>query len=445
MTPIRVLQVSNQLGLGGTDATLQVLATRLNRDYFDVFAAGVTAGGAREEALRQHGIPTIVARGNLNNLSDFIHAHSIDIVHLHHCRVPLPILSGRHVLLTHQFSKCLYPLKVELQLSRLLFNSTRTLQKYLSAYSMRSIPENAEIIYNPVDLAQISEIRASLTADEIAKYRQSLGIEPGQFVIGRLGRSDIVKWSDFLIEACRPLIRARPDVKVLIQTAPPSRINTLRSKFPNNLIVLPESASPRDLALFFATIDVYAHTSKIGESFGVSIAEAMAFGKAVVVNSTPGVDNAQIELVDNRRTGFVVRYPVDFARAIETLLDDRILREQMGEAGYAKIKQKYSADIVTGQYERILFSVMSRTDAARVRNYANSLPLRINPSEMQRSFKEYDARLSDIFGSTSMRERIAYKVGYPARLMSRIVDYIEYRQQQRAENARRRPSGDSEP
>jgi glycosyltransferase involved in cell wall biosynthesis len=433
---ISVLHVSNQLGLGGTDATLHVLAAHLNRKYFDVFAAGVQAGGPRERSLQDLGIPTVVAYGDFDVLSELIQIQHIDIVHLHHCYVPLRLLRNCHVVLTHQFSRRVYQQQDEFQLSRLLFNSSRTLQKYLRTYRIGSIPSNAEIVYNPIDLAEISRVQSTLTDDVVAAYRQSLGIEAADFVIGRLGRSDVVKWSDFLIEACRPMLRADRNFKLLLQTAPPSRVKRLADEFGRAVIVLPESASLRDLALFFAAIDVYAHSSKIGESFGVSIAEAMAYRKPVVVNSTPSADNAQIELVDNGTTGFVVDYPVSFARALETLRANRQLRMQMGEAGFNKVITKYAAGVVTGQYERLLFEVMGRADEPDVRDYVNSLAPRLTRDEMQRGFDEYQRRLTETFGVVSGHDRIAYWMRSPARLATRVGDRLEYVRQVRAQRSR---------
>jgi glycosyltransferase involved in cell wall biosynthesis len=428
---ISVLQISNQLGLGGTDSTLQLLATHLNKHYFEVFAAGIQAGGPREQALRDCGIETLVAHGDFENLARFVRSHDIHVVHLHHCNVPSPILAGRKVALTHQFSTGLFPIAEEVRLSRLLFNSSRTLQKYLSTYQLKRIPENTEVIYNPIDLARITAAQSSLSVDELGHYRKSLGIAPQDFVIGRLGRADIVKWSDFLTEAYRLLVRTNPTIKMLIKTAPRSRIKSLVQEFGKNVVILPESSSLKDLALFFSAIDVYAHASKIGESFGVSIAEAMAFKKPVVVNSTPGADNAQIELVDNAKTGYVVNYPVTFAWALEKLKDDKGLRDQMGEAGYRKVQEKYSAEVVTSQYERILFDMLDLADDPAIQAYANSLVPPISHADIQRSFDDYQRRLNDTYGSISSRERAAYWMRSPTRFAARVRDYFEHRQQVR--------------
>ena len=45
MAKIRVLQVCNQLGIGGTEKTIQVFSKYLDRSRFEVFVCGLRAGG----------------------------------------------------------------------------------------------------------------------------------------------------------------------------------------------------------------------------------------------------------------------------------------------------------------------------------------------------------------------------------------------------------------
>lgn len=193
------------------------------------------------------------------------------------------------------------------------------------------------------------------------------------------------------------------------------------------MIVLPQTSSSRDIALFFSVIDVYAHASKIGESFGVSIAEAMAFKRPVVVNSTPHADNAQVELVDNNITGFVVDYPKGFAQAVLTLKDDPRLRRAMGEAGYHNVRRKYAVDVVGSQYERILLTMMNAEQDPTWKSYTDTLVPPITRAEMERGFAEYARRVKQTYGLMSLGDLIRYRVREPRRLLKRVSDYLEYR------------------
>lgn len=78
------------------------------------------------------------------------------------------------------------------------------------------------------------------------------------------------------------------------------------------------------------------------ESFGVAIIEASACAKPVVVSNVGGLP----EVVDDGVTGIIVppRDPEATADAIERLILDRTLREQMGQAGRKKVEQLYAWD-----------------------------------------------------------------------------------------------------
>src|SRR6266581_1491758 len=80
MAKIRVLQACNQLGIGGTEKTIQVFSKYLDRSRFEVFACGLRAGGPRVEELKRLGVQVVVNPPDLNAL---IHDLRIDIYHVH--------------------------------------------------------------------------------------------------------------------------------------------------------------------------------------------------------------------------------------------------------------------------------------------------------------------------------------------------------------------------
>jgi glycosyltransferase involved in cell wall biosynthesis len=81
------------------------------------------------------------------------------------------------------------------------------------------------------------------------------------------------------------------------------------------------------------------------EGFGVVCAEAMAHGRAVVATAVGGF----LDLVADGETGILVP-PGDVATlrdALQRLLGDEALRRRMGEAGRARIRERFSWDVVT--------------------------------------------------------------------------------------------------
>ena len=78
----------------------------------------------------------------------------------------------------------------------------------------------------------------------------------------------------------------------------------------------------------------------INESFGVSVIEASACEKPVVVSNVGGLP----EVVENGVSGFVVppRNPKKIAETIEKLISDANLRKQIGENGRERVKMLYN-------------------------------------------------------------------------------------------------------
>jgi len=87
------------------------------------------------------------------------------------------------------------------------------------------------------------------------------------------------------------------------------------------------------------------------ESFGVAIIEASSCGKPVVVSNVGGLP----EVVEDGISGFVVppRDPEKTAEAIEKLLLDKNLREEIGRNGRERVKRLYNWDDNVKQMIRI--------------------------------------------------------------------------------------------
>jgi len=86
-------------------------------------------------------------------------------------------------------------------------------------------------------------------------------------------------------------------------------------------------------------MDIFANLS-FRESFGVSVLEASACGKPVIVSNAEGLKEVFIP----GKTGISVGIEnvEETAAAISTLIRDAKLREQMGEEGRKMVMEKFS-------------------------------------------------------------------------------------------------------
>jgi hypothetical protein len=130
---------------------------------------------------------------------------------------------------------------------------------------------------------------------------------------------------------------------------------------------------------------VYASPATGGESFGIVLLEAMAAGTPIVCSDIHGYKG----VVRRGREGLLVppRAPRELAIAIDRLLRDPALREQMGAAGQERAED-FSWPRVTAKVDDYYGFVIRRLAAAGTlpEGFAAEIPqapppLRARPSE----------------------------------------------------------------
>lgn len=95
-----------------------------------------------------------------------------------------------------------------------------------------------------------------------------------------------------------------------------------------------------DIPNYMNMIDIFVLLSRVEESFGVVVVEAMACEKPVVVSNKGGLP----EVVEEGVTGFVVpaENPEAAATALLTLIKDEKLRKLMGKRGRERVLKLYN-------------------------------------------------------------------------------------------------------
>ncbi len=110
-----------------------------------------------------------------------------------------------------------------------------------------------------------------------------------------------------------------------------------------------------DILSLHKAFDVFAMSS-VTEGLGTSLLDAMACGKPVVATTVGGIP----EVVVHEETGLLVppRDPPAMAAAMVRLLADRGLRQQMGEAGLARVRTHFSAEAMVQHTLRVYQQVV---------------------------------------------------------------------------------------
>jgi len=407
---ISVLSMRHDLGV--CSSYVQVHSQYMNKNNFEVTACGMFEGGEKEEILRNYGVRTEVLHGDFSRLKKLL--REVDVLHFNEmgytghkiarvaseARVPA-------IIQTDNFGY-VNPTDVEKSVDLFLSVSKNVAWTYIkrAGVSVDNFLLKHAVLYPPMDIEGFEKNRPSV--QEVSNFRSSLGIDDDTTLISRVGRPDTAKWSPFIIHMLWYLVR-RISVKLLIVGGTPKWIAEKITKYHLDKNVIDIGVvDEKTLYKIYYSIDMLTHSSRIGESFGSTIGEAMTAEKPVIVNSSPWMDNAQIELVDNWATGFVTLTSKTFADAVVYLVNHPELAKSMGLHGYEKAKKEYDAVSNTKVLEKHYLKVLLRKgfpvdkelwgEYEHIYDFPSKDSIRNYPVE-------YQKRLRNYFGNPSLVER----------------------------------------
>jgi glycosyltransferase involved in cell wall biosynthesis len=110
---------------------------------------------------------------------------------------------------------------------------------------------------------------------------------------------------------------------------------------------------------FFEDIDIFCITSK-RETFSISLIEAMARKKAVVATACGGPN----EIIEDQVNGLLtpVGDVLAFTEKLTKLIQNQPEREQMAQAGFDRVKNCYSSEVVRGKIQQQLDILTKASD-----------------------------------------------------------------------------------
>lgn len=435
--PLTVFELHSSFSYaGGGQRALVTFAKYMDKEFFRPVCIAYREDGAQRQALEAAGIDAIFAP-NADEVLRLVAERRPAILHIHrsggHVPMEADIILGAKridpgIIVIEKNVFGLYDPSIEGAIDCSLFQSMMHIhERYLPASGKRFDFGRMKVFHNPVDADQLTAFRA--TPDEIAAYKAMLGIAPDEFVLGKIARPHIAKWSDLIVEMLPYFARLVPRFKFFMVGVPDSRMRSLRSgPYAPRLILRKSIDDEREECLFYQSIDVLAHSSKIGECNGNTINEAMFWGKPVVTNSTPRRDNGQLEQVVHGETGFIANHPQTFARALATLHVDPGLRARMGARGREEIIRENTAPLMARRLEKCFFEVLARRGVPIGRDIAERYgAIRYFPSEEEIVGYPalYTERLRIDFGDLAAGERLRNIFLSPRRVVLKARDFLE--------------------
>jgi glycosyltransferase involved in cell wall biosynthesis len=403
---IKIVEGVNQLGLGGTEYALQLYAKFLDKSRFEVIVLSLLKGGEREILIREMGIEVFVLNGDYTKLpailklADVFHWHgdgAIDPELFKAVKQYKPsLVIQTNVFGSYDASPYYKYIDYDLYISKMILVRRMSLDKNL----VDKYATKRKVLPYPVDT---NTINATLPSTEIlSKFKVDNQLDQF-FIVGRIGRADDNKFDLIALDGFAQFAKSIEHARfLLIGATLKMRTHAERLGITDKVIIMENTVSLEKLLIYYKSMNVFLIASQIGESFGMVIAEAMTVGTPVITISTEDRDNAQIELMDNEKSGLVVkRSKYSIARALHFLYLNRAIGNELSEQAKLKISRDYKAQNIVSSLEYLILNHFSRSvDHINEKSLMQDYSLEM--------VNDYLKRCINVFGRSRFRKRILW-------------------------------------
>ncbi len=367
MTRIKIFYLVNEFADGSSNNLILTLMRGMDPSCFEYHVGGLKAiGGPMEEQFAGVGA-TVVSfglpqgrpgLGGVRRIAKYIEQNQIQIVHTHVLRPDIlggfaarlahrpAVLSTKHNMayVRGQSSWLMRNLFYwpAMYLSDQIITVTEALRQQAIA-RLRINPARVTTIHNGIDAERYYR------PDARAATRAALGLDPDAFVITYTGRLIGGKGLEDLLRAARPLVERHPACRVLIvgEGELLARLQQLAGEL-GLLSHVIFAGFRRDVPEVLAASDAFVLPS-FSEGLPLSVLEAMAAGKPVVVSRVGGVP----EIVADGETGLMIE-PGDvpgLTAALLSLIEDPARREALCVRGRQHVRDHFSVPSMVARYQ----------------------------------------------------------------------------------------------
>ena len=362
--PIRVLHVTFNMGIGGTEQVIRHLVTALDPLRFQnqIFCIDGYVGEIGQH-LHGHGIEVVsLKRGKgldislVKHIRRMVQERRIDIIH---CHQYTPWVYGwmaawgtkaRVIFTEHgRFHPDKYRYKA------ILFNPffaltteavvaiSEATKKALARYEF--VPNHKiHLIYNGLVLLEVPP-------DQITNLRKTLGIGKNDLLLGTVARLDPVKNQLMMLAAFKKVNQNKPHTWLLLVGDGPSR-QVLESAAKDlgisERVIF--TGFIEDPARYLAAMDLFLLSSHT-EGTSMTLLEAMSLGIPAVATRVGG----NPEIVKDGETGILTEpdSAQSFSEAIVWLLENSELRQRMSAKSIEVFHQEFSVDTMASSYSEL--------------------------------------------------------------------------------------------
>lgn len=361
MTKLRICHLITELKPAGAERMVYELATRTDRDRFDVSVIALR-GGSVADQLEKAGIPVDIVGLRckydvlrLRRVVKALRKYQPDILHTHLFHADVV---GRFGAWYNEIPHLVHTVHVaegrfrpwQFSFARFLSQGCERMicvSPSVRDFHMRrcGLPERAyQVIYNGIDPEKFSHDPASRS-----RLRAEWQLGEDAPIVGFVGRLDHQKGVDLLLSAMSHLAARGEGVNFVVAGEGPQQ------EIVENFARHGEGGSfckylgfVEDIRAIYSAVDIVVMPSR-WEGFGLVAGEAMAAGLPVVATDAPGLR----DVVVHDETGLVVEGtdPFALAESVQMLVDDPQLRETLGKAGRKRVMEEFSIDAMVKNHE----------------------------------------------------------------------------------------------
>ncbi len=361
--PISLFLMVNTFETGGSERQFTLLAQNIGAPAFQLHLGCVSHRGPL--AAHFGDVPQFPLGGSLFgwkslrtrlNLSRHLRHHRVQVAHAFDFYANLTLIPAA------RFARVPVVIGSHRQIGDLMtpaqFRAQATAFRWCDAVVCNSQAAAARLIATGLAPDKIAVIGNALPAEAFTAAPAVLPKRPGALRVGMVARMNhrYKNHSGFLRIAAQ-VHRRMPDAEfVLVGDGP------LRPELEKEASSLGLGASAiflgdrQDMPAVLASLDVAVLTSD-SESLSNVILEAMAAGLPVVAYSVGG----NSELLSHQRGALIpAGNETSFAEAVEKLLADSALREQLGRNALQFAKENFSLDEVRQRYEELYITLLQK-------------------------------------------------------------------------------------
>ncbi len=368
----KVAHVTFDMRIGGAEQVISSLIENTDQSKYDLSIICLEqAIGPFGMQLQEKGYKVIPFNRNpgidlslIRYIRHYIISHKVDILHCHQYTPYIyglfaSIFTSTKIIFTEHGR--FFP--DQRKIKRVFLNPLLNLfTDYITAISSATRdalvefenfpPQKIKIIYNGID-------HFKYITPNNSSVKQSLGINQKGYVLGTVARLDPIKNHRLMIKALESVRQAFPETFLIIVGDGPERENleSFASKLGLSSYVI-FTGFREDIHNYMKIIDVFLLTS-FSEGTAMTLLEAMASSLPCIVTEVGG----NPEIVKDEETGFVI--PNDnekiLSEKICKLLDDDILKKEMGVAGRKRFEENFTVDKMVSAYENIYDEIATRS------------------------------------------------------------------------------------